>query len=739
MKRMNGFFRTLIAVLLACALALPCAFAENADGTPREMDQYIYIVNQDAEQLSREETLKMVQEVKEAYYKNDAVGIELQSDIKFTQEEYEDTEGAKIKFPVLNVTVGDSTMRCIAQEIGEADEDGTWPLYIALHGGGGGPSEGNDSQWLMMAEYYSDSIGDGVYIACRGITDTWDLHFQPETYPLLDRLIEAMIYLYHVDPNQVYLLGFSAGGDGVYQLAPRLADRFAAVNMSSGHPNGVSLLNLANCPICLQVGVRDFYTDTALRSVRAAEFEKTLSEARDKYGFGYTHKVFVHVPEGHNFNDYESNLSTVLKDPAAYAEAANLPGFLDLFLDASVKCGMSDNIMELSYDPAGLDEAYDAAVTKIVTETLGLETETADTGAVAYVSQFTRDPAPAQLVWDLSTRAEKRQKNSFYWLSAAPEVNKGVITASYDAETNTITVGTDGEVNGDFDILFHPALVDVSRTVTIKTGNITREVWVNPSEEFLKASILETGDPELACVGKISYSLLVNPEKNVMTIGDLRALIASIQVDMIESLIDVDLTTAREKNGGNISLVGNLYALFQRTLKDMAQLGSEEGHSSKVEAMEGILDAFYGIDAENPKAEEEIEAAFAGMLTKMSEGIDTVEEVEKTDDFRVISFQVRAVLDTLLENQTIMDAAEATGSKMIDMITDFAAQLQDNAKEDGTIELRFSSEDPFAAFSAEVDKVSNAVLALDGPKQGALDMLNLVYKIMDNVRDSIAE
>ena len=34
------------------------------------------------------------------------------------------------------------------------------------------------------------------------------------------------------------------------QLAPRLADRFAAVNMSSGHPNGVSLLNLANCPIC---------------------------------------------------------------------------------------------------------------------------------------------------------------------------------------------------------------------------------------------------------------------------------------------------------------------------------------------------------------------------------------------------------------------------------------------------------------------------------------------------------
>ena len=34
-----------------------------------------------------------------------------------------------------------------------------------------------------------------------------------------------------VDPNRVYLLGYSAGGDGVYQLAPRMADRFAAASM----------------------------------------------------------------------------------------------------------------------------------------------------------------------------------------------------------------------------------------------------------------------------------------------------------------------------------------------------------------------------------------------------------------------------------------------------------------------------------------------------------------------------
>ena len=131
---------------------------------------------------------------------------------------------------------------------------------------------------------------------------------------------------------------------------------------------------------------------------------------------------------------------------------------------------------------------------------------------MAYVSQFRRDPAPANLVWDLSTRAARREKDSFYWLEAAPEVNRGVITASYDAETNTITVEPDADVNGDFAILFHPALVDISRPVAIRTGNITRTVQVNPSKEFLEASMLETGDPELACVGKILYSKILRPE-----------------------------------------------------------------------------------------------------------------------------------------------------------------------------------------------------------------------------------
>ena len=52
----------------------------------------------------------------------------------------------------------------------------------------------------------------------------------------------------------LYVLGYSAGGDGVYQLAPRLADRWAAAGMMAGNPNDASPLNLRNLGFALHVG-----------------------------------------------------------------------------------------------------------------------------------------------------------------------------------------------------------------------------------------------------------------------------------------------------------------------------------------------------------------------------------------------------------------------------------------------------------------------------------------------------
>ncbi|MCR5403713.1 MAG: Ig-like domain-containing protein [Butyrivibrio sp.] len=348
-----------------------------------------------------------------------------------------------------------------------------------------------------------------------------------------------MIVNYGADPDRVYLHGYSAGGDGVYQITPRLADRFAAANMSAGHPNDVSLLNLSNLNFCQQAGIRDYYSEDAMRSVNVARYDQILSDYRNKYGFGYEHTTFIHVPEGHIFDDYDDVSSSVLREPVRFAECAVEADALDLFLDVFESVGQERDVPMLSYYYED-DEEFDNGIKDAVTNTLGLEVENANTNAIRYVSSFTRSAAPEKFVWDLSTRAPRRGKDSFYWLEADSSVDKGIITASFDRASNTITVEPNPDVNGDFAILFHPDLVDVTRPVTIKTPKGDRKVLVNPSEEFLRASMYECGDPKLGCVGKIMYSELAStaagisiPGETLLTQGMEKALSAATEPEGI--------------------------------------------------------------------------------------------------------------------------------------------------------------------------------------------------------------
>lgn len=410
---------------------------------------------------------------------------------------YYDEDDGPVYLDVCVMKYGSHQMKYTMDIIGNPDADGTYPLYIALHGGGGAPEESNNEQWLQMTDYYKGAVSNGIYVACRGIEDVWNTHFVDDSYPLYDRLIENMILLKHADPNRVYLLGFSAGGDGVFAVAPRMADRFAAVNMSSGHPNGVSLLNAANLPFEIQVGIRDYYSEDAMRSIRAAEFEKTLTDYSLQYGCSYPHRVLVHVPAGHNYLDSEDGAQTVVKDPAEFARRAAEENWLDKFLSVLARIDGSDDVSILSYTSG--DPELDEAMSALVTETLGLEvTPSVNTNAVAYVSSFTRNPVPEKLVWDLSTRAPARQYTGFYWLRADYSVNRGILTASFDKASNTVSVTISEDVNGDFDILLNPLLVDFSRLLTVQTpkGEWTFTPEADPA--LIRQSLEASGDPNLA-------------------------------------------------------------------------------------------------------------------------------------------------------------------------------------------------------------------------------------------------
>ncbi len=185
------------------------------------------------------------------------------------------------------------TLRVKERVFGDAPKGGH-SLWISMHGGGGAPAEVNDGQWENQIKLYEPT--EGIYVAPRAPSDTWNLWHQGHIDPLFDRMIAAYVTLRGVDPNRVYLMGYSAGGDGVYQLAPRMADRFGAAAMMAGHPNETKPDGLRNLPFALFMGGKDGAYD---RNKIAARWKDALAGLQEADPGGYDHEVTIFPEMGH--------------------------------------------------------------------------------------------------------------------------------------------------------------------------------------------------------------------------------------------------------------------------------------------------------------------------------------------------------------------------------------------------------------------------------------------------------
>jgi len=185
---------------------------------------------------------------------------------------------------------------------GERPKDG-WSLWVSMHGGGGAPKAVNDRQWANQKHLYR--LKEGIYVAPRAPTDRWNLWHEAHIDRLFDRLIEDLIVLKQVDPNRVYIMGYSAGGDGVYQLAPRMADRWAAAAMMAGHPNDASWLGLRNIGFAIQVGERDAAYN---RNKVAQQWIEKLDELQRDDPQGYVHFSKVYANKGHWMDREDANV-----------------------------------------------------------------------------------------------------------------------------------------------------------------------------------------------------------------------------------------------------------------------------------------------------------------------------------------------------------------------------------------------------------------------------------------------
>ena len=249
-----------------------------------------------------------------------------------------------------------------------------------------------------------------------------------------------------------------------------MADRFAAVSMSAGHHNYNSILNLYNTPIRLQVGMNDAAYN---RNKVTVEYMNHLDELSKEYGGGYIHDGYVHKDKGHNFRDWSYEEQEVLADPNKW------------LADGST------------------------------------ESKMVNANVIDFLKQFTRNPLPSKVVWDLDKRPEERAVDSFYWVRVPKKAAKGMptdnpaihvprteskkmIVVHIEKEENRIVVekNTTGK---SFEVLFNEEMLDVTKPIeVVGVDGAVKVVEPEISLELLKETTYERGDYNYQFVGSVA-------------------------------------------------------------------------------------------------------------------------------------------------------------------------------------------------------------------------------------------
>lgn len=187
----------------------------------------------------------------------------------------------------------DYTMKFITKIFGDKPAGGR-SLYISMHGGGGTTAKLNDQQWENQKKLYTPA--EGVYFVPRSPTNTWNMWHDYPMDQLMAEIIKGEIVMDDVNPDKVYIMGYSAGGDGAFQLGPRLADHWAAVAMMAGHPGDANILNLKNVPFDAFVGGKDA---AYKRNELVAQWGLRMDSLANVYKGSFIHETHVYPDMPH--------------------------------------------------------------------------------------------------------------------------------------------------------------------------------------------------------------------------------------------------------------------------------------------------------------------------------------------------------------------------------------------------------------------------------------------------------
>lgn len=194
-----------------------------------------------------------------------------------------------------------ATVKFVTKTFGNENPPGGRALIISMHGGISTDGSFNDQQWQNQQALYNNFPNDYVYIVPRSPLNVWNGWHLWQTEKAFDIIISLAIEKYNINRNKIILVGYSAGGDGVYELSPRMGDVISAGGMFAGTNNYSNPFNLNRVTWIGRIGELDSAFN---RNQVMLNYADDIQDLQNKYG-GYVHDVALVSGKGHWMDNAE--------------------------------------------------------------------------------------------------------------------------------------------------------------------------------------------------------------------------------------------------------------------------------------------------------------------------------------------------------------------------------------------------------------------------------------------------
>ncbi|KAK3328708.1 hypothetical protein B0H66DRAFT_539196 [Apodospora peruviana] len=433
------------------------------------------------------------------------------------------------------------------------------PMWICLHGGGTtSATNNNDEEWTSarkdlfekLISTHAAAHGPIIMVCPRGVStkerhgdvpayDEYNLHFRDESYVLMEQMIIRLlrpnkaIEPYFVDPNRVFLWGFSAGGDGAFNVGARLIDRFAGVVAAAGHPNGAPFDNCANLEMLLQVGERDVLVGSGERRISRAkvyleEIRTRLMDLQKEKGgngslYSYTCMV-VQTETAPPGTDYFYHNSWSTDDTRTILKASRDD-------EATVKAWLQQNDLQGEKFKKWLAATDANRVWTTPPRPEWYNPNTTINPLQVFADKYKRNPTPNRVIWHLKARPPKPQvpgkpeeapkgweKRMMYWLYVRQSPLDSVAAGLVDNGAEDVSTYTSGNTriihvarpNSHMGYLLKESWISGGQTVTLRI-NVDGSIGTKdfPLGSLVAQSTIKTQTKELSGDTELEFAAMV--------------------------------------------------------------------------------------------------------------------------------------------------------------------------------------------------------------------------------------